>query len=48
MINGARLREVEHIERDDTRIRLNGCEESFVLGRVAAARLKRIGAPAAK
>lgn len=41
MINGERLREVEYITRDSTRIWLNGCAESFELGRAATAKLRK-------
>jgi two-component system, LytTR family, response regulator len=41
MINGARLREIEYMTRDSTRIWLNGCADSFVLGRAAAAKLRK-------
>jgi hypothetical protein len=41
MINVARLREIETIDRDATRIHLHGCSESFLVGRAAAARLRK-------
>lgn len=41
MINVARLREIETIDRDATRIHLHGCTDSFLVGRAAAARLRK-------
>jgi DNA-binding LytR/AlgR family response regulator len=40
-INVARLREIETIDRDASRIHLRGCSESFLVGRAAAARLRK-------
>ncbi len=42
IINGARLREIEHLSRDSTRVWLHGYSGSFKLGRGAAAKVKQI------
>lgn len=46
IINIDRLREIEVLDRDSTRIRLDGYTETFVLGRAAAAQLKKAQAGA--
>ena len=46
IVNIDRLREIDVQDRDSTRIRLDGCAETFVLGRAAAAQLKKAQAGA--
>ncbi|NVO14549.1 MAG: response regulator transcription factor [Rhodoplanes sp.] len=41
MVNIDRLVEIETIDRDTTRIGLDGCAESFVVGRIVAAKVKK-------
>jgi two-component system LytT family response regulator len=42
IVNMDRLREIETIDRDTVRLRLDGCAEVFVVGRTTAARIRKL------
>lgn len=42
IVNSDRIREIETVDRDTMRIRLDDCAEAFVVGRATAARIRKL------